>query len=239
MEHPLQHLISEATYNDLFPHRNIVYTYDALLDATNKYPDFVNNGDDVTNLNELVAFLANVAHETTGGWPDAPGGTYAWGLHFAEEVGCEDGKCTQYSADNPTYPSVPGQTYQGRGAIQLSWNYNYGQASEAIFNDKEVLLKNPSQVASTPQLAWQTALWFWMTPQPPKPSCHNVMASLAGDFDNDLFGETVNIINGGIECGNGMNDSLANRIGFYHYFAQKLGAPEPQNLGLYCANLQR
>ena len=33
------------------------------------------------------------------------------------------------------------------GAKQLSYNYNYGLFSRAIFNDATVLLKNPDRVA--------------------------------------------------------------------------------------------
>ena len=72
-------------------------------------------------MNELIAFLANVSHETTGGWPEAPtppNGTYRWGLHFIEEVGCEDGKCPQYSVEDQRFPPVQGQTYQGLGLFR-------------------------------------------------------------------------------------------------------------------------
>ncbi|MDK1285739.1 chitinase [Pseudoalteromonas umbrosa] len=227
--------ISEIQYNKLFPNRNDIFTYQALVEAASKYPEFLNEGTDDTRLNELIAFLANVSHETTGGWPTAPGGPYAWGLHFAQEVGCETGNCTQYTDQNSRFKPEPGQTYQGRGAIQLSWNYNYGQASEAIFGDASVLLKEPSLVVQEPILAWQTAIWFWMTPQPPKPSCHEVMVGNPSAYDGDLFGETINIINGGVECGKGMNRQLENRIGFYKHFATQLNANVPPTLGSYCA----
>ncbi len=46
-------------------------------------------------------------------------------------------------------------------------------------------------------------------------------------YDGDLFGETVNIINGGIERGKRINLQLENRIGFYKYFVEILGSPEP------------
>ncbi|MDP5215441.1 hypothetical protein ORJ66_20545 [Pseudoalteromonas tunicata] len=52
------------------------------------------------------------------------------------------------------------------------------------------------------------------------------------------IGETVNIINGGIECGNNMNPQLENRIGFYKYFSTLLNMPIPDNLGQYCASLK-
>jgi chitinase len=227
--------ISEEQFNQLFPNRNEVFTYSALTAAANDYPDFLNQGSSNQKLHELIAFLANVSHETTGGWATAPDGPYAWGLHFAQEVGCEGGQCTQYSQASVQYPPVANQTYQGRGAIQLSWNYNYGMASEAIFGDVSRLLNEPSLVASDPKLAWQTAIWFWMTPQPPKPSCHEVMIGNGAQYEGDRFGETVNIINGGIECGQGMTPQLENRIGFYKHFCELLEADIPEHLGSYCA----
>jgi chitinase len=237
----MKFIIPEDQFNELFPNRNEVFTYKGLVDAASKHPLFLNEGTDEVKMSELIAFLANVSHETTGGWPDAPtppNGTYKWGLHFVAEVGCDHGRCPQYSVENNTYPAVQGQTYEGRGAIQLSYNYNYGLASEAIFNDKEVLLNDPSLVATDPTLAWETAVWFWMTHQPPKPSCHDVMVGDPSNYNGDLFGETVNIINGGIECGKGMNAQLENRIGFYKFFAAVLSMPEPQTLGQYCAFLK-
>lgn len=229
--------ISESQYNSMFPNANSVFTYRGLVEAASKFPNFLNQGSDEQRKAELVAFLANTSHETTGGWSTAPGGEYAWGMYFNQEVGCESGKCTQYTDPNSPYQPVAGQTYQGRGALQLSWNYNYGQASAAIYGDQNKLLQNPSLVATDPVLAWETAIWFWMTPQAPKPSAHSVMIGDGSQYKNDPFGETVNIINGGIECGHGMNPQLQNRIGFYQHFAQITDVPAPSNLGQYCATL--
>jgi len=229
--------LTEIEFNQLFPNRNAVFTYDGLINAAAKFPNFLHQGTDQQKKSELIAFLANTSHETTGGWETAPGGTYAWGMYFASEVGCDSGECTQYSDPNSPYTPVAGQTYQGRGALQLSWNYNYGQASAAIFGDKEKLLQDPDLVATDPMLVWETAIWFWMTPQAPKPSAHAVMIDDPSQYGNDAFGQTVNIINGGIECGNGMNAQLKNRIGFYEHFATFLDEKDiPTNLGTYCAD---
>lgn len=227
--------IRESEFKSLFPNANKVFSYTGLVEASAKYPGFLHQGSEEQNKAELVAFLANASHETTGGWSTAPGGPYAWGLYFAQEVGCEGGQCKQYTDSTSSYQPVDGQTYQGRGALQLSWNYNYGQVSEAIFGDASTLLQNPGLVATDPILAWQTAIWFWMTPQSPKPSAHEVMIGDPSQYKKDAFGETVNIINGGVECGQGqMNQYLENRIGFYKHFAEILGTPIPQNLGEYC-----
>ncbi len=195
------------------------------------YGKFVNESDETVRKRELAAFLANIAQETTGGWDTAPGGRYAWGLHFREEQGFEGTDRLGYRDEgNQNYPPAPGKSYHGRGPIQLSWNYNYGQVSEFLFGDKNVMLNNPEQVLQDGALAFQTAIWFWMTPQFPKPSAHDVMAGnwtpTAYDLERNRipgFGMTVNIINGGLECGSGTeNTKVTHRIGHYVKFTDIL-----------------
>ena len=70
------------------------------------------------------------------------------------------------------FPCAEGKKYYGRGPMQLSWNYNYIPAGAALGFDG---LNNPDAVAQDPVLAFKTAIWFWMTPRDPKPSCHAVM----------------------------------------------------------------
>jgi hypothetical protein len=50
-----------------------------LVEAAKHFPDFL-NGDADTQKRELAAFLANIAQETSGGWAEAPGGYFKWGL---------------------------------------------------------------------------------------------------------------------------------------------------------------
>ncbi|KAF8405506.1 hypothetical protein HHK36_010413 [Tetracentron sinense] len=57
-------------------------------------------------------------------------------------------------------------------SVASSCNYNYGPAGVAIQSD---LINNPDAVATDATISCKTALWFWMTPQSPKPSCHNVI----------------------------------------------------------------
>ncbi|MEB3178449.1 MAG: glycoside hydrolase family 19 protein [Nostocaceae cyanobacterium] len=230
-------IVSRQTYEAMFPNRNQLYTYDSLITAVQKYPKFCNEGSDTQRKREAAAFLANIAHETTGGWDTAPGGRYAWGLRFVEEVGCENGNCTQYcDASNTTYPCVPGKTYHGRGPMQLSWNYNYGQVGRALGID---LLHNPDLVKTDGVISFLTALWFWMTPQPPKPSAHDVISGKWTPSGNDAnlgrfpgFGMTINIINGGIECSKPTPPQVEDRVGFYRRFAEMLGVSLGDNI--YC-----
>ncbi|GKV21930.1 hypothetical protein SLEP1_g31853 [Rubroshorea leprosula] len=51
-------------------------------------------------------------------------------------------------------------------------NYNYGPAERAITHN---LLNDPDAVARDADISFKTALWFWMTPQSPKPSSYDVI----------------------------------------------------------------
>lgn len=223
-----------------------------IITETIDYATFAGEGDLTVRKRELMAFLANLSQETTGGWPTAPGGQYAWGLYFREEVGFEGTTNIGYRVENdPLYPPAPGKSYHGRGPIQLSYNYNYGQASEFIFGDKNVLLANPEKVIQDGVIAFETAIWFWMAQQYPKPSCHEVM--IPGKFVPTAeqlaiglkpgFGATVNIINGGVECGGGQEiNKVLSRIAHYQRYTglkqvslELDGGNNSANLG--CANM--
>jgi hypothetical protein len=117
-------------------------------------------------------------------------------------------------------------------------NFNYGPAGEALCFDG---LGQPELVASDPELAFKTALWFWMTPQPPKPSCHDVMVGRYQPSEADAvanrtagFGLTTNIINGGLECGQPDQPQVEDRIGYFKRYCKLLGVDTGPNLD--CAN---
>jgi len=77
-----------------------------------------------------------------------------------------------------------------------------------------------------------------MTPQTPKPSCHEVITGLWKPNEKDLsngrsigFGNTLNIINGGLECGKGY-DLLKSeyRYKYYELFCKYLNVPIGENV---------
>ena len=68
-------------------------------------------------------------------------------------------------------------SYFGRGAKQLSYNYNYGPFSEAMFGTVRTLLDKPELVADTAEPA--SAIFFFAYPQPPKPSMLQVIDGTA------------------------------------------------------------
>jgi hypothetical protein len=150
-----------------------------------------------------------------------------------------------YVADNDDYPAVKGKKYYGRGPMQISYNGNYGYASTCIFGDKNVLLNNPDLVQNDPVVAFKTAIYFWMTPQSPKPSAHDVMIGKWQPSTADKgagrtpgFGMTINIVNGQIECNKGNNmPNMNDRIGFYQHFLKLLGTSDP-NCACSCGTMK-
>lgn len=242
----LTQYLDSVAWDSLFPHRygmdkktlNDFYSFHAFLTAAKAFPGFIADGNDTLQRRELAAFLAQVSQETSGGWADAPDGYVKWGLCFLEEK--QDNTPSAYiDSSKKNYPPVKGKAYFGRGPKQLSWNYNYGQFSEAWYGSKDTLLRHPERLAKDPVLSFASAIWFWMTTQPPKPSCHDVMTGQWTPKADDLqkgrkpgFGATVNIINGGGECGNGETQSrTAGRIKYYQYFCNYFHVTPGDNIG--------
>jgi hypothetical protein len=206
------------------------------------FADFVNTNSIYNNKRELAAFLANISKETTGGWQTPVGGNSAgdyaqWGLYFVHEVGYTNANSAgTYSQASTEFPPNPAKGYYGRGPIQLSWNYNYGQFSKFLYNDATVLLNNPDLVQQDGVLAFKSAIWFWMMPQCPKPSCHQAMQELwlplTGEYTSTKmykkgFAHTNNIINGGLECRNTSTAAFTQKVvlrsELYKYYLSILG----------------
>ncbi|KAG8068840.1 hypothetical protein GUJ93_ZPchr0005g15214 [Zizania palustris] len=149
------------------------YTYDAFIAAAAAFPAFGTTGDTENRKREVAAFLGQTSHETTGGWSTAPDGPFSWGYCFKEE----QNPPSNYCQPSQVWPCAPGRKYYGRGPIQLSYNFNYGPAGNAIGLD---LLHNPDLVATDAVVSFKTALWFWMTAQWNKPSSHDVISRGSG-----------------------------------------------------------
>jgi len=100
--------------------------------------------------------------------------------------------------------------YFGRGAIQISYNFNYAQFQEWLStqNINVDLITSPNLVMtkSDPPLALMASLWFYMTPQPPKPAMHDIVlgnwnagpVNKAAGYFGPIFGPTSLVINN--EC---------------------------------------
>ena len=213
------------------------------------FADFLQSGGAQGYKRELAAFLANISKETTGGWQMPIGGgsegDYAnWGLYFVHEVGYNSNMgAGAYSQASSAFPPNPNVGYYGRGPIQLSWNYNYGQFSKFLFNDADILLNNPDLVQQDGVLAFKSAIWFWMMPQCPKPSCHQIMQGMwmpeSGEYTSSKmylqgFAHTNNIINGGLECRSNSTPAFTEKVvlrsELYKHYMRILGFTESEIL---------
>lgn len=203
-------VVSEAQFNQMFPGRNSFYTYQGFVNATASYPAFGNTGGDTVARQEVAAFLANVSHETGGL------------VHIVEQ---NEANYPHYCDPGQPYGCPAGQAaYYGRGPIQLSWNFNYNAAGNALGLP---LLTNPWLVQQDATVAWQTALWYWNTQSGPgSMSGHTAMTTGAG------FGESIRSINGAIECNGGNPGQVQSRIDKYQSFTSILGVGPGGNL--YC-----
>ncbi|CAH8568365.1 unnamed protein product [Dicrocoelium dendriticum] len=185
---------------------------------------------------ELCAFLGNAAHATGHGKD---------GLYYREELQFE----RVVNQTNPEYRSVGSRnsykmsdkpvlfrknsikhgqvrflaaSYHGRGPLQLSWGYNYGDYSKFLYNDPQVLLENPDQLLDKPEVGIGAAIWFWMTQPDWRPEYipHKMMYK-PEDGNSWGFGHTIMAISGGLEYdakenGKGNRDVLVTRrIDYY------------------------
>ncbi|MGC4892309.1 glycoside hydrolase family 19 protein [Micromonospora sp. DT31] len=204
-------MLTGSTFDALFPSRNPFYTYAGLVDAMAKFPAFAATGDESTRKREVAAFLANVDHESGGLVHVEEIDRAAWGNYCdgAQAYGCPAGR----------------SAYHGRGPIQLSWNTNYKAAGDALGLD---LLGNPDLVATDPSVAWQTALWFWMTQRGAGTTTPHAAITGGG------FGETVRSINGALECGGGNAAQVRARVDAYRRITAVLGVDTGDEASLTC-----
>ncbi|WBB52926.1 glycoside hydrolase family 19 protein [Verrucosispora sp. WMMD573] len=203
-------VVSEAQFNQMFPGRNPFYTYSGLINALSAYSAFARTGGATVQRQEAAAFLANVYHETGGL------------VHIVEQ---NTANYPHYCDSGQPYGCPAGQAaYYGRGPIQLSWNFNYNAAGNALGLP---LLTNPWLVQNDAAVAWKTAIWYWMTQNGPGTmTAHTAMVTGAG------FGQTIRSINGSIECNGGNPAQVQSRVTRYQQFVGILGVPAGANL--YC-----
>ncbi|XP_042029413.1 chitinase 5-like isoform X2 [Salvia splendens] len=176
------------------------YTRAVFLQAIRSYPQFGTTGSTDNAKREIAAFFAHVTHET---------GHFC----YTREI---NGQSRNYcDSNNRQWPCAPGQGYYGRGPIQISWNYNYGPAGQAIGFDG---LNNPDIVARDPIISFKTALWFWMN------NVHSLIISGQG------FGASIRAINGNLECNGANPATVTARVNYYTSYCSQLGVSPGPNL---------
>ncbi|KAK6122858.1 hypothetical protein DH2020_043384 [Rehmannia glutinosa] len=163
---------------------------------------------------------------TGGGYGVATGGPLAWGLCYNKEMSPSQDYCDDFYKYD--YPCAPGAQYYGRGAIPIYWNYNYGAIGEGL---KEDLLNHPEYIEQNATLAFQAAMWRWMTPvKKGQPSAHDAFVGNWKPTKNDTlakrvpgFGTTMNILYGDNVCGQGDIDPMNVIVSHYQYYLDLMG----------------
>ena len=189
-------LVTKAQFESFFPGHNAVYTYEGFVEAAKQWPLFCGEGEVDARKRELAAFFAHMVQETAG-------------LKYTDEIAPTSNYC---DANRPEFP-CGGRSYHGRGPLQLSWNYNYGTAGQALGLS---LLTQPELVVASSVNAFNAALWWWMTRQP-LDSAHSRIVSGKG------FGSTIQLINGPLECGGKSAAAVANRVNAFKNFCGTFG----------------
>ncbi|MEP8550749.1 glycoside hydrolase family 19 protein [Enterobacter mori] len=256
-------ILKESDWEYLFPLRAKDYSYSNFLKAVGKFPalcDTYKDGRDSEAIcrKELATMFAHFAQETGGHESWRPEAEWRQALVYVREMGWSEGQKGGYNGEcntdvwqGQTWPCGKDKdgdflSYFGRGAKQLSYNYNYGPFSEAMYGDVKVLLEKPELVADT-WLNLASAIFFFAYPQPPKPSMLQVIDGTWQPNDHDKanglvpgFGVTTQIINGGVECGGPTEIAQSqNRIKYYKEFANYLKVPVPADEVLGCANMKQ
>ncbi|KAI8834983.1 lysozyme-like domain-containing protein [Chytriomyces cf. hyalinus JEL632] len=258
----VESIMTRAKWDFYFSFADPVYTYANFLKSVAFFPAFCDTypgkDSDAICKKLLATMFAHFAQET--GAHDGKNAIPEWrqSLAYVRELSCTENNTISgcyYNNDcvnpafNKVFPCGKGPnngflSYFGRGAHQLSYSFNYGPFSLVMFNgDPTVLLNNPSLVADT-WLNLASAIFFFLYPQPPKPSMLGVIdgtwvpsaADIAAGRTND-FPSTIQIING--ECaGSSTSNAAQNRINYYKAFMADMGL-STANDNLKCAGMGR
>ncbi|WP_279143059.1 chitinase [Photobacterium phosphoreum] len=248
----VERVFPETEWNYLTQMAAPEYTYTRFLRAIGKFPAFCGEYTDGRDADaickkSIVTAFAHFSQETGGhisieNVSDNPLGLEEWqqALVHVREMGWSEGQpgyttgCGQDDWQNKRWPCAEGQGYFGRGAKQLSYHFNYGAFSEVMFDgDATVLLNNPGLVADS-WLNLASAIWFFLTPQAPKPAMLHVIDRtwVPSQREKDAgigygFGTTINVINGGIECGEQNKDKgqPVNRIRYWEGLVENYQIP--------------
>lgn len=259
----VESIISEADWEYIFAKRSPEYTYENFLKAVGKFPAFCGDYSDGRDAEQicrtsLATMFAHFTQETGGHTSHWEVEEWRQGLVHVREMGWNEemrggynGECNPAVWQGQTWPcgtfdNGDFKSYFGRGAKQLSYNYNYGPFSEAMTGSVRTLLDNPELVADT----WYnlaSAVFFFTYPQPPKPSMLHVIDGTwqpnSEDIANGLtkgFGVTTQIINGGVECGGSVEvQQSVNRIDYYRNFAAYLNVTIADSEVLGCKGMKQ
>ncbi|KVI08283.1 Glycoside hydrolase, family 19 [Cynara cardunculus var. scolymus] len=201
-------------FEELFAKRNSpvahaagFWDYKSFITASALYQPhgFGTTGNKTTQMKEVAAFLGHVGSQTSCGYGVATGGPTAWGLCYNKEMSPSQDYCDDYYKQ-----------------------YNYGKIGEALKVD---LLNHPEYIEQNATLAFQAAIYRWLTPMKKgQPSAHEALVGTWKPTKNDTsakrfpgFGTTMNVLYGDRTCGKGDNDDMNAIVSHYLYYLDLMG----------------
>jgi chitinase len=225
-------MISESVFNEMFKHRKDCpsrgfYSYEAFIIAAGSFPGFCTTGNVLTRTRELAAFLSQTSQATAGQRFDSVEvDPYAWG--YCHINGTTNGSENEQYCTSSNWPCAPGKKYNSRGPIQLTHNYNYGLAGEALGID---LINDPDLVATDPIVSFKTAIWFWMTRHDNNPSLHDILINANFEASGKVpsYGVISNTININPAHQSGLH-IITTSIGYYKRYCDMLQLSYGDNL---------
>lgn len=194
-------------YQQLFPTNPAGYTAQTLSDALAAHNVLL--GQDTTQqVYNFAGFLANAAHEsgsfvymtelnTGGAWSTDGKGVWTPG--------------GSYSNCQGSYGGTGSVCYYGRGALQISHNYNYQVygATNGVFANPDLILGSGAP-NYTNNLLFDSAVWFWSDDSTSLQTIRPMDGFKVPSNQyaaTDPFGQSIKVINGGIECGPGKSSA--------------------------------
>ena len=171
--------------------------------ASTPTPGLIDRDEEVPGVRHHRQRHGQASRRRPRSWPTSATRPAAWSTSTRSTSQLAD-----YCDTVQPYGCPAGQSaYHGRGPIQLSWNFNYNAAGNALGVD---LLDNPNLVATNASISWQTGLWYWMTGTGNAgTTSHNAMVNGQG------FGTTIRAINS-IECNGGNTAEMQDRVNLYN-----------------------
>lgn len=118
---------------------------------------------------------------------------------FAFDAGGDQGPSSMFTGYIPA-----SSAYFTRGALEISWNYDYYGASQSLTGDPDFLCDNPDFVSTRPEYAWGVGLYKWM-----EKMIFGTTGSTAHKqvLNGGNFGGTVKVLYGDLECPSNPNSS--------------------------------
>ena len=202
-------VVSKTHFDTMFPSRDRLYSYKGFISAAAAFSGFLSTGTMSVRRREAAAFFANIAHESCNLRCTVELNTANYNSYCNAQTATENGFTSSCDKNGQRFQ------YYGRGPIQLSWNFNYKAAGDALGLD---LLHDPNKVSTDSRTAWRTAIWFWMTSSGAGAyTPHTAITTGRG------FGETIRSINGALECNGKQPSKVAARVKHYRNFVEVLG----------------